>query len=329
MNLKSTICGTRAGSVAGKLIISVLGLSIILLIGWVFTRADVSSQQLNSKPVNTSGPQAPTPTDVKHRKAKTVATQKAVPSAKPVVTALDRVYPNQELWKRSMLETNGMLWCRTVRGKLTDEMKPELLEYFGSQTNISFRISAATELAHFGGADVVQAFALALTNDYRNTTLPDWDVMTLSRMLRTMKYMVNGTPEAFAFCKQALEFEFWEKHPPYGGLVDARGNPTVSRIQFFVGSAIHVCAYSTSPEVPLLLEQLRDRDINYTYYTVGAIMDAVCEQDRRWMLPAPAGTILDGESRFRWHQEWLTTDSGRKWAEWSGRILKARPTIQR
>lgn len=239
-------------------------------------------------------------------------------------------WPNQEVWKRSLLETSPSAWQKKIGISLNAELKPELLEYFQVQTNIPIREALAWPLARFGGAEVFKALTLALTNDYRNATLHDENAIDLAHILRAMHPMTQNSPEASQFARQATEFGFWDKHRPFAGVVDAQGNPAGSVIEYFARAAISVLGQSMEPDIPELLESLRKRDINYTYYTAGALVSAAAEQDRKRRFPAEANVALDGESQMGWFKYWLEkTPNGKAWSEWGAGISKQRPTIQR
>ena len=173
------------GSVVAKLLIATLCLAIAGLIAvWL-------SRGKTSHPTRFADLPPPVQREImlaQHERQGSGPRQPGVAKASPprplAITPLEHLsWPNQAVWKRSLLETNPPSWQENVGLKLDDEFKSELLAFFRAQTNITIRESLAWPLARMGGADVFQALTSALTNDYHWAKLELDDAVDLSDIL--------------------------------------------------------------------------------------------------------------------------------------------------
>lgn len=341
MNLNPTDCRSNltrflhrsSGSIAGKLLIASLGLALIGSASWWFIREKASPPpnsatkpfipKATSKNRLEDGFMPPTPGSPGSQRSQRMPQTNALPA-----TPTGQVnWPNQLAWKRSLLEANPDAWQREIGVKLATEFKPEVLAYFRAQTNITVRQALAWPLARMGGDDVFQVLTAALTNDYRTASLGLDDTVALSLILRAMHPMTTNTPGALEFARQGIEFEFWRANRPFAANKDAEGTMEREVMSFYVKAAISVLGRSTAPDIPELLESLRKRDINYTYYTSGALVGAAAEQDRKKRFPVQAATGFDADWELRWFKYWQeATPEGKEWSKWSAGIAKQRPT---
>lgn len=149
-------------------------------------------------------------------------------------------------------------------------------------------------------------------------------------LFSTLQLATTSSQTAYDLAVQGVEFEFWERHRPFvRALEDDRvENPWA--LTAFAGDAITALGFSDDPRVPAILAGLRARDVNYTYYMRGALVDAAYRQDLLARKNEPgfkattSGNFLDGFDNWR-----RNTPNGKDWGSWSDALGKQRPTIKR
>ena len=247
---------------------------------------------------------------------------------------LDPAYtpPEGTAWHRAELEKSPVLWMTAYGGKLPLDAREEMLTYFRHTTNLVTRETLGRAMmVTMPGDDLALAVCYAVTNDYRHLTVSDTDADHILDLFAVLGFGGrSASAVAFEIALQGTEFEFWEEqHRPFVKALDDDGKEHRWAITVFASEAIKALGWADDPRVPAILMKLRNRDINYTYYTSSALVDAAYSQysiaERK--LPGFRPAISDGFARF---QQWATqTQNGREWNAWADAIGKQRPTVRR
>jgi hypothetical protein len=184
-------------------------------------------------------------------------------------------------------------------------------------------------MLQMGGEDLALAVNFAVTNDYRKLTVSSDDATLMHNLYGTLRWAAGISPVTFEMVREAVDFEYWEQNRPFVRAVDEDGKEDRWQLTVFSGEAVKALGFTVDPRVPGILQGLRNRDINYTYYNVGAIVDAVFIHDVAKKV-GQDGFEPPGSLSVEAFQRWISdTPNGKQWWEWSESVRKQRPTIKR
>jgi hypothetical protein len=278
-----------------------------------------------NRPVTSRGPSG--------HKAVNFPRGRAVPAARGAkLLPLDPNYtaPAGVSWHRAALEKSPDDWLAEHGGALPLADREEMLAYFRHTTNLTVRTALISAMMlQMGGEDLALAVNFAVTNDYRKLTVSSDDATLMHNLYGTLRWAAGISPVTFEMVREAVDFEYWEQNRPFVRAVDEDGKEDRWQLTVFSGEAVKALGFTGDPRVPGILQGLRNRDINYTYYNVGAIVDAVFIHDVAKKV-GQDGFEPPGSLSVEAFQRWISdTPNGKQWWEWSESVRKQRPTIKR
>jgi hypothetical protein len=238
--------------------------------------------------------------------------------ALPPETDAQRIKPIvQNWWAVPQLEL--------VKG-LTSSDLDALLRLYRQETNLVRRRAMTLALGFAGEERAVPLFTNTLTGEFRGRRLMDRGNSTVNEegvMLTTLEMLgmlAAKSDAAYDFLKRGLDPVFWQQNLKWST------QDTADEYGVLAGRALGSLAYSGRPEIPGLLQKLKDNPmlntadprVDLRRTGEGSVVDAAFWYD----LTQQRGLdyikrICGTEQVFEEWNRWKETQSGRRWRDWS------------